>query len=144
MWHNITSTLHHRYVQMRNTKRYIIMTYTKGAHESQRENSRAEQGAWNVRASNGLPMIHVFAAHLWSVTGRIHGSKLRDLDIRIQGSQKLPNEWYGECQVACRKKYMCIDKSESKSMHWKLCRKHMHTGAGREIVSDIKQGTCMV
>ena len=41
-------------------------------------------------------------------------SKLRDLDMRIQESKKLPNEWCGECQVACRDKHACIDKFELK------------------------------
>jgi len=31
-----------------------------------------------------------------------------------------------------------------KSMYWKSCHEHRHTGVGIEIVSDIKQGTCMV
>ena len=70
--------------------------------------------------------------------GESRSSKLWDLDMRIQGSQKLPNEWCGEGQVAYRDKYTCIDKSNQKNMYWKLCREHMHTGVDREIVSDFK------
>jgi len=43
-----------------NTKRYIGMNSTKGAHESQKENLRAEPGAWKDRDSDDLPMIHSF------------------------------------------------------------------------------------
>jgi len=61
------------------------MNCTKGAHESQRENSRAEQGAWKDRASDGLLMIHAYVAYLWSATGRIYklqapGSEHEDLE----------------------------------------------------------------
>ena len=54
----------------------------------QLENSRDGQGAWKDRALDGLLMIHASAMHLWLPTGRIH--KLRDLDMRIQGSQNSP------------------------------------------------------
>jgi len=40
------------------------MTCTKGPHESQRENSRAEQGLWKDMALDGLPMIDASAASL--------------------------------------------------------------------------------
>ena len=48
------------------------MNCTKGAHESQKKKSRVEQRTWKEKALEGLLMIHAFAAHLWSVTGRIH------------------------------------------------------------------------
>jgi len=44
--------------------------------------------------------------------------------MQVYGSQKLPNEWPGECQVAYRDKYMCISKFESESMHQKLYREY--------------------
>jgi len=47
-----------------NTKRCTSMHNTKGAHESEKKNSRAEQGAWKDRASDSLLMIHAFAVHL--------------------------------------------------------------------------------
>ena len=47
-----------------NIKRYTIINCTKGTHESQKENSIAEQGAWKDRASDGLSMIHASATHL--------------------------------------------------------------------------------
>jgi len=34
------------------------MNNTKGAHELQKGNSRAEQGAWKKRISDGLPLIY--------------------------------------------------------------------------------------
>ena len=55
------------------------MNSTKGVHESQKKNSRAELGAWKDKASDGPPMIYATAVHLWSATGRIH--KLQDLDM---------------------------------------------------------------
>jgi len=39
-------------------------------------------------------------------------SKLRDLDIKIQESQKAAQEWYDGFQVACKDKHTCIDKSD--------------------------------
>ena len=57
-----------------NTKRYTNMNSKKDAHEIQKENSRAEQGAWKERTLDGLSMIHASAAHLSSTTGRIHKS----------------------------------------------------------------------
>jgi len=45
--------------------------------------------------------------------GESTSSKLWDLNMRIQESQKLSNEWCGECQVACRVKHTSVDKSES-------------------------------
>ena len=100
-----------------NTKRYIRMNSTKGAHELHKENSRDEQGALRDRSSDGLLMIHASAAPPDQQPGEFIDSKLQDLDMRIQGSQKLPNEWCGECQVACRNKHTCINKSELKDMH---------------------------
>ena len=47
-----------------NTKRYTIMNSTKDAHESQKENSRAQQGAWKERTMAGLLMIHASDAYL--------------------------------------------------------------------------------
>jgi len=40
------------------------MNYTKGAHDSKRANSRAEQGAWKDEALDDLPMIHASVAYL--------------------------------------------------------------------------------
>ena len=58
---NITSPIG---ANVRIQKRYIIMNGTKGAHESQRENSRAEQGAREDRVLDGLPMFYTTDAHL--------------------------------------------------------------------------------
>jgi len=97
-----------------NTKRYTIMNCIKGAHKSQRENSRAERGAWKDRSSDDPPMIHASTGQLWSATKRIH--KLQALRSRHidPGDSELPNEGCGEGQVANRDKHTCIDKSESK------------------------------
>ena len=113
------------------------MNSTKDAHELQKENSRDEQGARKNRLQTGQPLVHdAIAAQLWPL-GSPSLSNLQDLNMQIQGSQKLPNEWCGECHVACRDKHMCIDKFESKSMYWKLCREHKHTWAGNEIASKV-------
>ena len=52
--------------------------------------------------------------------------KLQNLNMQVQGSQKLPNEWPGENQVACRDKYTCINKFKSESMHQKSCCEYRH------------------
>ena len=39
------------------------MNSTKGAHELQKENLRDDQGGRKDRVSDGIPMIHVPAAH---------------------------------------------------------------------------------
>ena len=59
-YNNITSPI---WRKCENTKRYT-KNGTKGAHESQRENSREEQETLEDRALDGLPMIHATAAHL--------------------------------------------------------------------------------
>jgi len=68
----MASQMYHQNQVRINTKRYTSVNSTKGAHESQKKNWRAEQGAWKDRASHSLPMIHASAVHLWSATGRIH------------------------------------------------------------------------
>jgi len=52
--------------------------------------------------------------------------------MQVQGSQKFPNEWQGECQLACKNKYTCIDKFKSESVHQKLCREYEHTKHARK------------
>jgi len=44
--------------------RYISMKSIKDAHKSEEKNSRAEQGAWKDRASDGLLMIQASAVRL--------------------------------------------------------------------------------
>ena len=63
-------------------------------------------------ASDGLPMIHASVAHLWSATRRIHKLQALKSGHADLGESELPNEWCGECQVACRNKHACINKSE--------------------------------
>ena len=94
-----------------NIKRYTNMNSTKCAHESKKENSRAEQGTWKDRTSDGLSMIHASTAHLWSATGRIHKLQAPRSKYADSGNQKLSNEWCDECQVACIIRHTCIDKS---------------------------------
>ena len=73
------------------------------------------RGPGRIRSRTGLPLIHyASAAPLWS-TGCPSRFKLWDLNMQIQGSQNLPNEWCDECRVACIDKNTCIDKSESKT-----------------------------
>jgi len=89
------------------------MNSTKGTHELQKENSRDAQGAWKDRDSNGLPMIHATTALLWLETRRIHKLQILRSEHEDPGESELPNEWWCECQMACRDKHMCIDKSKS-------------------------------
>ena len=89
-----------------------VWTIQKELMSYRRKNSRDEQGAWKYRASDGMSLIHAFTTYLWSATGRIH--KLQSSEIWLWGPEesKLPNEWCGECQVACRDMHTCIDKSK--------------------------------
>jgi len=89
------------------------MNSTNGAHELQQENSRVEQGAWKDNALDGLLMIHATAAPLWSATGRIHKLQVSKSRHEDSGESELPYKWWCECQLACRDKHMCIDKSKS-------------------------------
>ena len=68
------------------------MNGTKVVHNLQRENLRAEQGVWRDRLSDGLPMIHTTDVDLRSATGRIYKLQALRSGMRIQGSQKHPNE----------------------------------------------------
>jgi len=89
------------------------MNSTKGAHELQHENSRDEQGTWKDRVSDGLPMIHTFAAPLWSASKRIHKLQVSESGHEDPGESELPNEWWCKCQMVCRDKHMSIDKFKS-------------------------------
>ena len=59
-------------MQLREYKEIYKYEQYKDALESQKENSRAEQGALNDWVSDCLPMIHSTATHLWSATERIY------------------------------------------------------------------------
>ena len=74
-------------------KRYTILNSTKYAHELQKKNSRDEQGAWEDRALDGLPMIQASTTHSDQQQGESTSFKLRNLNMQVQGSQKLSNEW---------------------------------------------------
>jgi len=56
-------------------------------------NSRPEQGAWKDRASDDLSMIYTTAAHLWSVTRKIHKFQTLEFGQADLGESELPNEW---------------------------------------------------
>ena len=97
------------------------MYNTKDAHElggnpaNQQEESGTEGAGTSQPALRGK-FDHQRRAPLQS--------KFQNLNMQVYGSQKLPNEWPGECQVAYRDKYMCISKFESESMHQKLYREY--------------------
>jgi len=80
-----------------------------------KENSRDEHGVLKDGAPDGLSKIHSSAALSDQQPKESTSSKLWDLNMQVQGNQKLSNEWCGECQVVCRDKYTCINKSESKA-----------------------------
>ena len=71
------------------------------------------KGLWTVCRWFTLP-LRISDQQPDQQPGESTNFKLYDLDMQIQESQKLPNEWCDECQVACRNKHTCIDKSESK------------------------------
>ena len=73
-----------------NTKRYTFVNCKKEAHESQRKNSRAEQGAWKDGTPDGRPMIHASAAHLWSAAERIHKLQVSGSEHANLGESETP------------------------------------------------------
>ena len=95
------------YKEMYNYEQY------KGHSQVTKENSRGEQGAWKNEAPDGLLMIHSSAALLWSATRRIHKLQAPGSGRADPGESELPNEWWGESQVAYRDIQTCMDKSES-------------------------------
>ena len=85
-----------------NIKRYTIKNCIKGAHESQRENSRAEQGGlegWGFkRSANNSRFRCVTLISNWE--------KNKLLALRSghedPGELELPNEWHGERELMTR------------------------------------------
>jgi len=91
------------------------MNNTKDAHKLKKEDREPSRGSgrkglWTIcrwstlqlRISNQQPRESI-------------SFKFWDLDIHIQGNQKLPSEWCDECQVAYRDKHMCINKFKLKA-----------------------------
>ena len=69
------------------------MNSTKSAYELQKKNPRDKQGSQKNRAPNGQLLIQdATVAQLWSPESPPQ-FKLHDLNMQVQGSQKLPNEW---------------------------------------------------
>ena len=91
---------------------YKYEQYKRRSRVYRRKTRETRREAWKDRASDGLLEIHATATLLRSVTGRIHKLQLRDLDIRIQGSQN--SSASGDANAKWRiDKHTCIDKSES-------------------------------
>ena len=65
------------------------MNNTKEARKLQKGNSRAEQGGLEEMNPDGLPLIHYTTAAQLRLTESRPWSKLRDLDMQVQGSQKV-------------------------------------------------------
>ena len=130
---NITSPIGANVRIQRNIQLKIVQNMLMNYKRKTRETSRGLEG-W---ALDGLPMIHASAVHLWLTSGRIYKLRVSRAGHEDPGESELPNEWYGECYVACMNKHSCIDKSESNSMHWKSCHEHSRTGAGNETSSEV-------
>jgi len=102
------------------------MNSTKCASELQKKKSRDEQGAWKDRVpdrSSADPRHCCCATLIIRKPTMIQALRFAHAG---PGESELSNKWYDECQLACRDKHICIHKSESKSMYWKLCHEHRH------------------
>ena len=106
MWYNITIILLHWQAQMLEYKEIYN-------NELYKRRSRDTKKKLENRTSDSLPMIHASAAHLWLAIGRIHKFQAPRSGHKVPRESELPNEWCDECQVACRDKHMCVDKSKS-------------------------------
>jgi len=103
---NITSPIG---VKCENIKRYTMMNSTKCPHELQKELERragaSKDGVLDWSSSD--PLCFRCATLINRMNPPAPGSGHED-----PGELELPNKWYGECQVACGGKHMCIDKFE--------------------------------
>ena len=86
--------------------------YKRCSRVKKRKTQKTRRGPRRI----GLWMV------FWRFTPSLHrsnqqpegstSSKLWNLDMRIQESLNPPNEWCDKCQVACKDKHTCIDKSK--------------------------------
>jgi len=78
----------------------------KGAHELRGSppSLQEDSGTEGVRTSQPAPRDKLDLR--WRAPLQ---SKLQNLNMQVQRSQKLPSKYLGECQVSCRDKYMCVD-----------------------------------
>jgi len=83
------------------------------APEQQEEYREPIEKGLEGKDKDDLTLIrHISAALLWSSESSPR-SKLQDLNMQVQGSQKHSNEYVRWWQVACIGKHTYIDKSES-------------------------------
>jgi len=69
------------------------MNNTNDAHELQEENSRGEQRTWKDRVPDGQLLVHDATFAQLCSPGSPPRFKLQDMNMQVQESQKLPNEW---------------------------------------------------
>ena len=69
------------------------MNNTNDAHELQEANSRGEQRTWKDRVPDGQLLVHDITFAQLCSPGSPPRSNLQDLNMQVQESQKLPNEW---------------------------------------------------
>ena len=114
-WSNITWTLHYQEAQSMNYNEIYRMNSTKSAHELQKKNREprkgpGRKGLWTDCWWSMLPLC-ISDQQPEEFTS----SKLWNMDMQDQGCQKQSNEWWDDRQVACKDRYTCIAKSESKA-----------------------------
>ena len=97
--------VHVHYITARYKSKNYNLYSKRGAHElrgsspSLQEDSRTE----GARTSRPAPRDKLDLR-----SRALLQSKLQNLNMQVQGSQKLSNKYSGECQVSCRDKYMCV------------------------------------
>jgi len=71
-------------------QRDIQLWTVQKALTSHKRKTREPSGTWKDKASDGLPIIHASLRISYQQPGESTSSKLRDPDMRIQGSQNSP------------------------------------------------------
>ena len=118
-----------------NARIQIVYNYELYKRRSRvtKENLESREGSWKDRVSDGLPMIHALAAHLWSATGIIYKLQAPRSGHEDPGELELPNEWCSECQGHAGISTRVSINLNQKCMYWKPCREYMHTEHERGI-----------
>ena len=88
------------------TKVRITICTAKDAHGLRRRSPSLQEGSRTEGVGTSRPAPRDKLDLRWMAPLQ---SKLQNLNMQVQGSQKLPNNYPGECQVTCRDKYMYVD-----------------------------------
>ena len=87
------------------------MNSTKGAHEFTK--GKLERHAWGLEGQGFRRFADDQCYCCATLISNWEKPQAPRPGHENLGESELPNEWYGECQVACKDKHTCVDKSES-------------------------------